>query len=210
MTDTAPDPSPAGTSDRPGEPDDLRRRTRLPEAHAWLEREYPRSDWPVLQLHATARFWLERHAWFRGAQARLAADGARWRETGGDPQDYARRTFPVLGAFLQHLDGHHRIESDRYFPAMALQEPRMAAGFALLDRDHEAIHQVLAELADAATALDRALAAGPDAPAAADRLAAVIAGAAAPLNRHLHDEEDIVVPLLTRHGDPFELADGGR
>jgi hypothetical protein len=36
----------------------------------------------------------------------------------------------------------------------------------------------------------------------------VIATAAAPLRRHLHDEEDIVVPMLTRYGDPFELAAG--
>ena len=186
-------------------PDDLHRRTGLPETYRWLERGFPRSDWPVLQLHATARFWLERHAWFRGAQARLAELGAGPGEAGAGAAAYARRTFPVLGVFLQHLDGHHRIESDHYFPAMARQEPRMAAGFALLDRDHDTIHRILAELADAAAALNRALAAGADAPAAADRLAAAIAAAGRPLTRHLDDEEDIVVPLLTRHGDPFEL-----
>ena len=86
----------------------------------------------------------------------------------------------------------------------------MQAGFALLDRDHDAIHRVLAEMAEAAVALNRALAAGAGAPAAAERLAEVMAAAGRPLIRHLDDEEDIVVPLLTLHGDPFELAKAGR
>jgi iron-sulfur cluster repair protein YtfE (RIC family) len=198
--------NPDATSPAPDASDDLHLRTALPDAYAWLERDYPRSDWPVLQLHAAARFWLERHDWFRGAHARLIQTEAQLRDD--DPRRYARAVLPVLGGFLQHLDGHHRIESEHYFPAMSVQEPRMAAGFALLDRDHDAIHRLLEELAGAAVALNRALGSGADGAAPADRLAAVIATAAAPLRRHLHDEEDIVVPMLTRYGDPFELAAG--
>lgn len=184
--------------------DHLHSRARLPEVFAWLEREHPRAEWPVLKLHASARFWLERHAWFRRTHAGLVEDGRRWRTGGGDPLGYARATLPALSAFLQHLDGHHRVESEHYFPAMALQEPRMQAGFALLDRDHDAIHQVLADLAEAAVALNRSFAARWGEAEAAEGLAKVIEAAGRPLTRHLDDEEDVVVPMLTRYGDPFE------
>lgn len=209
MTETSARPSAAPVSSG-GSEHALHERTRLPEAYAWLEREHPRADWPTLRLHAAARFWLERHAWFRTTQVRMVEQGRRFHEGGSDSLGFARATLPALSGFLQHLDGHHRIESEHYFPAMAVQEPRMQAGFDLLDRDHETIHQILAELAEAAVALQRALAAGSDAPAAAARLAAVIEGAGRPLTRHLDDEEDIVVPMLTRYGDPFELADAAR
>ena len=184
--------------------DDLHSRARLPEVFAWLEREYPRAEWPVLKLHASARFWLERHDWFRRTQAGLVGGGRRWREGGGPPLAYARATLPALSGFLQHLDGHHRIESEHYFPAMGRQEPRMQAGFALLDRDHDAIHQVLADLAEAAVALNRSFSARSGETEAAERLADVIEAAGRPLTRHLDYEEDIVVPMLTRYGDPFE------
>jgi iron-sulfur cluster repair protein YtfE (RIC family) len=187
-------------------PDDLRRRSGLPEAYAWLEREYPRSDWPKLRLHAAARIWLQRHDWFRTAHLHLQETGRAWRDAGADPRAYAREAIPPLAQFLQHLDGHHRIESEAYFPAMGRQEPRMTAGFALLDRDHDLIHGLLQGMADAANALGRGITAGADARPAAERLADVIGEAGAPLLRHLHDEEDIVVPMLTRHGDPLELA----
>jgi len=198
------DPAPLAAAAVP-EAADLHDRTGLPEAYLFLVREFPRSEWTTARLHAGARFWLERHAGFRGAHARLVAGGARWRETGGDPAAYARETLPALGGFLQHLDGHHRVESDHYFPAMRRQEPRLDAGFALLDRDHDAIHRVLEGLMEAAVALSRA-AAGDERRAAAERLAGVIEGAGRPLLRHLDDEEDIVVPMLTRYGDPLGLG----
>jgi hypothetical protein len=40
--------------------------------------------------------------------------------------------------------------------------------------------------------------------------AGVLAGSTTPLTRHFDDEEDVVVPMLTLHGDPFELKTAGR
>ena len=88
----------------------------------------------------------------------------------------------------------------------------MQAGLDLLDRDHHAIHGLLDRLAGSANGLITALNAGDGAAverSAAERLAEMLAGTRTPLLRHLEDEEDIVVPLLTRHGDPFDLARAG-
>lgn len=111
--------------------------------------------------------------------------------------------MPTLQAFLQHLDGHHRVESGHYFPQFRLIEPRIQSGLDLLDRDHDAIHAHLNALYQSAVAFHQAVAApSTDAPDHAHRLADVLDRAAPGLIRHLDDEEDIVIPLMVLKGGP--------
>jgi hypothetical protein len=87
---------------------------------------------------------------------------------------------------------------------MTRLEPRMAGGFELLDRDHAAIDALMTAMAEAAAGLDRAAAGGLDLGPSADALADEIERGGALINRHLLDEEEIIVPLFTLRGDPFE------
>ncbi len=180
-------------------------RCRLPEAYRYLEVEFPRRIWPEVRLHLTARRWLLIHDGFRADQRALAEAGAAWTEGRVDIDGYRRVVMPRLGAFLQHLDGHHHIETEHYFPVFAAAEPRMKGGFELLDRDHDAIHGLLVGMSTAAVAFDAA--AGTDRRRQADALASAIDAASGPLRRHLHDEEDVIVPQMTLRGDPFERGD---
>lgn len=70
------------------------------------------------------------------------ASVGQWRAN-GDLVALHRSLIPALQSFLQHLDGHHRIESGQYFPMMRKIEPKIGAGIDLLDRDHDAIHETL-------------------------------------------------------------------
>lgn len=151
-----------------------------------------------------AAHWLEIHGWFRGMLEGLTGLAAQWREGRFTPAQFQSLIMPRLQQFLQNLDGHHQRESRMYFPAFARQEPRIAEGIALLERDHEVVHGLLEGMFETATAFNRAIAekADPTMPGAA--LCTAIEEASGPLKRHLHDEEDIVIPLLTLHGDPFE------
>ena len=178
-------------------------RQSLPEAHLWLLETFPRLRWRDAELGEVARFWLQMHAGFRHQQAQMQALTARWR-TDGDTVILHRTLIPTLQGFLQHLDGHHRVESGHYFPVMRRVEPRIAPGIDLLDADHEAIQGHLESLFEAGLAFHRALASGAaDAADHAARLAGTLDTVAPRMERHLADEEDIVIPLIQRHADAF-------
>lgn len=177
-------------------------RTGLPGEMLYLRDAFPRERWAT-NLHPTAAFWLQMHGGFRAQQERMARTVALWRNGALDPRGLHARLIPELSAFLQHLDGHHRIESGHYFPAMRRMEPRIEAGIDLLDRDHDAVHGHLEALLTTGRAFHEAVAGGaPTASDTASRLGDALDAAAAPLLRHLEDEEDIIIPLICLKGDP--------
>lgn len=181
---------PLGLATRPG----------LPPEFLYLRDELPRDRWT--NLHEIASFWLQMHGSFRGHQAHMEGLAAQWR-AGGDLRDLHRQLVPALQSFLQHLDGHHRIESGTYFPMMRRIEPRIGAGLDLLDRDHDVIHGVLEDLFQRGLAFHQAVSSNAsDAADRASRLADTLASGAPLLARHLDDEEDIVIPLIQLRGLP--------
>ena len=182
----------------------LNGREGLEAAHRILLAELPRESWKTARLHPNAAHWLEIHAWFRQSAAELGRGAVDAKAERVEPGPFFQWAVPRLNAFLQHLDGHHRIESLHYFPAFKRQEPRLETGFELLDRDHGAIDGLLHALADEARGLQAALVAkdAEKAKTARERTALAIEAVLNPLSRHLHDEEDLIVPLLTLKGDP--------
>lgn len=180
--------------------DDLGARAGLPADLTWLREGFPRSRWSEPGLEPTAAHWLQMHAGFRAHQDHMAGLVANWRGGRLDLPGLHRALIPALQAFLQHLDGHHRIESGHYFPHFRRIEPRIQAGIDLLDRDHDAIHAHLETLFRAGQAFHQGVAGGSTDADPAARLCEALAGTAPQLARHLDDEEDIVIPLLARYG----------
>ncbi len=177
----------------------LATRTGLPADLLYLRDAYPRDRW-ASTLDETAAFWLQMHASFRGHQAHMDGLVGQWRAT-GDATALHRQLIPALQSFLQHLDGHHRVESGHYFPMMRRIEPGIGSGIDLLDRDHDAIHETLEAMFRSGLAFHQAVtASGPDVADRANRLADLIAANARPMLRHLDDEEDIVIPLIQLRG----------
>ena len=155
-------------------------------------------------LHPTARRWLQMHGGFRTHQAEMGAMVDAWRAGVTDVPTLHRTLIPALHQFLQHLDGHHRVESGHYFPALQQLEPRIATGIDLLDRDHDAIHAHIEAMVQTGRALHEAVEGGaPDAGDRVERLSDVLLLASPQLARHLDDEEDIVIPLIALRGDPL-------
>ncbi|MDP3369085.1 MAG: hemerythrin domain-containing protein [Brevundimonas sp.] len=185
----------------------LAARSGLPTEFLYLRDAFPRTRWNEAGLNPIARHWLGMHAGFRGQQAGMANLVARWRVGGMETGVVHGALIPVLHQFLQHIDAHHRIESGHYFPAMQRIEPRIEAGIALLDRDHDEIHAHIEALVTAGRGFHQAVTSGAsEARDRLGRLAEALDLAGPELARHLEDEEDIVIPLIALHGDP--LADG--
>ena len=108
-----------------GDPLALAVRAGLPAEFLYLRDELPRDRWTW--LHEVAGHWLQMHAGFRSHAGHMTALTTAFRADPADPRGLHRALIPALQSFLQHLDGHHRIESGHYFPVFRTLEPMIAA-----------------------------------------------------------------------------------
>ncbi len=181
----------------------LLRRTALPEDLRFLLEKYPREQWLQHEnVHGMAQMWLQRHDMFRELGVILSGAIDDYREDRRSAQDFAQFFAPRLNFFLGHLDGHHNVEDQHYFPVFARVETRLKRGFDILDSDHHLIHDALERNAETANAFIRGLEGPSDRLRfAADAYADENAGLVAMLSRHLDDEEDLIIPLILDRGD---------
>lgn len=174
----------------------LESRTGLPDALRVLVTQYPRDIWESHRnFDGLTRFWMERHLMFRDLNARATALCAAHLDGQMDPRDFGGQMAQTLGTLLNQLHGHHQIEDVHYFPRLATLDARLSPGFALLDTDHHALDGHIHALADSANAALRALRDGP-ARTEATALAANLQRFESVLDRHLTDEEDLVIPTI--------------
>ena len=181
----------------------LEARTGLPDDLRYLVQKYPREDWRAHDnVHGMASMWLQRHDMFRELGGILTGAIADYREGRSDARQFASFFAPRLNFFLGHLDGHHNIEDQHYFPIFARVESRLKRGFDILDSDHHLIHDALERNAGTANEFLRALDENEDRQRfAADGYASENERLVAMLKRHLDDEEDLIIPLILDRGD---------
>ena len=179
---------------------DLGQRAGLPDALRILLESYPREAWEADPgFSQLIRFWLGRHQMFRQLLERLQADAEAALDGRTDAQGYARALSRFGGMFVNELHGHHSIEDHHYFPALSRKDARLEGGFALLDADHHALDGHLNAFAERANAVLRA---DPLAwHGATGRFREGLVAFAPMLNRHLVDEEDLIVPVLLKYGE---------
>jgi hemerythrin-like domain-containing protein len=175
-------------------------RTGLPDALRALLEAYPRNSW---EGHANfgglVQFWLERHMMFRRLQELLRSDAEALMDGNADPQNYAGRLSRYGSMFVGELQGHHAIEDHHYFPVLSGRENRLKRGFEILDRDHHALDRHLNEFVERANGVLQTL----DTSGFRDSLGSFHADVSrfgAFLDRHLVDEEELVVPVILKHG----------
>lgn len=181
----------------------LETRDGLPDDLRFLVAKYPREAWQShANVHGMAGMWLQRHDMFRELGGLLTSSIGDYREGRTDARGFASFFAPRLQFFLGQLDGHHNIEDHHYFPVFARVEPRLKRGFDILDSDHHLIHDALERNAETANAFLQALSGDGDAQRfAADAYADENARLVAMLDRHLDDEEDLIIPLILDRGD---------
>ncbi len=179
----------------------LDNRAGLPEPLRILLREYPREAWEAHpQFTGLVQFWLERHMTFRKLMEMLRSDTEAMLDRNLDPQQYAARLLRFGGMLVSQLHGHHQIEDAHYFPALAELDARIAPGFDMLDRDHHALHDLIERFSVSANGVLRLV---PEGDGVRDGTAAFggeLRHFERLLRRHLSDEEELIVPVILRHG----------
>lgn len=180
---------------------DLEARGGLPDALRALLEDYPRAGWEAdPHFEGLVRFWLERHLMFRRMMAAMREDTGRLLDGAIEERAYAARLSRIGSAFVGDLHGHHQIEDAHYFPALARAEPRIARGFEILDADHQALDGLLAAFTGEADGLLRTIAGVGGARDRAGRFGGRLERLERLLARHLTDEEELVVPVVLKHG----------
>ena len=180
---------------------DIDERTGWPDALCVVLEEYPRDTWSDTRS-AMARFWIDKHNYIRRQSEALRSANDEYRAERTDAARFGGFIAPRLQRFLAELHGHHQVEDFHYFPAFRSAEPRLATGFDVLARDHELIHQGIVDVVESVNAFLAGI--GPDAGKddarniAADRYIAASNLLHERLDRHLADEEDLIIPLMIR------------
>lgn len=173
-------------------------RAGLPDALRVLLAAHPRETWEGHgNFGEMVRFWLDRHLMFREVMDRLAEDAEALLDRKIDPAAYAPRLSRFGGFLLQQLHTHHQVEDTHYFPRLVTLDARLERGFEMLEADHHAIDGLLTRFADSANAVLRAEGDIRDATAAFHREHQAFQTL---LDRHLTDEEELVVPVILETG----------
>jgi iron-sulfur cluster repair protein YtfE (RIC family) len=181
-------------------PTDLIARKGLPDELRILADRYPREAWRGhANFNGLTAFWLDRHAMFRALLERLRAETGGFAEQGLEARTYAMRLHRFAGMLIGDLHGHHSIEDQHYFPLLAAREPRLQRGFELLDADHHQLHEELDRLTGDTNAVLGAIQAALAGQEEARRLGDTLARFETFLDRHLSDEEDLIVPIILEH-----------
>lgn len=179
--------------------DDLGVRTGLPDGLYVLLRDYPRAHWEHDPgFRGLVEFWLGRHMMFRQILTALGEKCEALLAQRMEPRRFQAEFARYAGFFVQQLHGHHQIEDLHYFPKLKLMDSQIATGFDILDRDHHALDAALRSFADVANG---AIQAG-------DREIGELTNVAWDevrsfeklIERHLLDEEDLVVPVILKFG----------
>jgi hypothetical protein len=175
----------------------LETRTGLPDALRVLLERYPRAAWEGDPgFGGLVRFWLERHLMFRQVQDRLISETEAFLDDATEPVAFAGRLYGLASAQVDGLLGHHQIEDHHYFPRLQAVERRLERGFAILDADHHALDGHIRALAEDTNAVLASVAEGRPAGDDAGRLHGRLLRFGGFLDRHLTDEEDLVVPVV--------------
>ncbi|MEM8728781.1 MAG: hemerythrin domain-containing protein [Pseudomonadota bacterium] len=172
----------------------LENRAGLPDALQALIDTIPRSEWDSHpNFGGLVQFWMERHLMFRRVTETLHSDAQSAMSGKMERAVYNRRLQSHAGLLLNGLHEHHHIEDHHYFPQLVGIAPEIERALDLLEADHEAIDPMLSSLADHMTRVlreDSSLA----------ELDEVLVGFNTLLDRHLVDEEEVVVPVVLKYG----------
>lgn len=174
----------------------LEQRTGLPDALKVLLAQWPRVAWERHpNFEPLAAFWVDRHLGFRRALALLTEATQARLDATLHLATYGDTVQRLGGRLVGELHLHHNVEDHEYFPLMKVVDPRLARGFEMLDADHHRLDEWLADLTTAAERVLRAP--GQDSTGA---LLGALERFAPLLERHLEDEEDLVVPVILKTG----------
>ena len=152
-----------------------------------------------------AQFWLDKHDYFRHQCRTMQEAADEFRNGRKSPEEFSTWIAPRLQSFLGALHGHHQIEDFHYFPSFRAAEKSLEPGFDTLASDHELLHQGIVEIVKKINDFLSAVRENPQPGSdtvriAADQYCENSELLFRRLQRHLDDEEDLIIPIMLDRG----------
>lgn len=178
----------------------VQKRSTLPEKVQQTLLESTRTDWESHpRFHGKAAFFVNIHRNLLDGASQLSGALEQLLDVPeGELQDVVvqMNLLPFSRNLIGFAHHHHEIEDHGYFPQFALLYPQLDHGLKLLDGDHKVLDAALDETQLALDGLA-------DKSVSRDSLADLHKGSLALnkiLNRHIWDEEEVIIPIFLRHG----------
>ena len=176
-------------------------RNGLPLEFQTLLDDYPRAAWPKHPHFAQAiQHWLDAHRYFKRVGALLNKETQLFLDKNRSATEFTGRFGHYGSQLIKHLHAHHHWEDHEYFPELSAADNRFDAGLDMLETDHIEMDKLLGDFANTAT---RALKLSQFDPKLvyeeAGKLLITTQSIQTFLDRHLTDEEDLIVPILLHH-----------
>ena len=179
----------------------LKDRKQLPDALRVLLEDYPRLTWESDPgFDGLIRFWLDRHLMFRRILTEMRSGTEALLDRRKAPDRYAAMVSRYGGMFVNGLHEHHTIEDTHYFPKLVTKDVRIEKGFTILDQDHHDIDEFLQAFITRANDVIQTSDDRDKLQTAAGAFQTELTTLERLLNRHLTDEEDLIVPVILRYG----------
>lgn len=179
----------------------LANRKKLPEALRVLLEDYPREGWELDPgFEGLVRFWLDRHLMFRRLLAEMGSGTEALLDKKIAPERYAGLLSRYGGMFVNGLHEHHTIEDTHYFPKLSKKDPRIKRGFDILDKDHHDLDGFLSDFVGGANGVIHSSDNASRLHEGAGKFQKELRKLERLLDRHLVDEEELIVPVILRFG----------
>ncbi len=179
----------------------LNTRAGLPDALRVLLAEYPRDGWERDPgFDGLIRFWLDRHLMFRRLMTEMRSNTEALIDHKLDTGRYLSVVSRYGGMFVNGLHEHHTIEDTYYFPKLSQRDTRITKGFDILDSDHHAIDAYLNAFVEKANTVITKADNRTKLQDAAGAFQGHLTELEQLLNRHLLDEEELIVPVILKFG----------
>ena len=181
----------------------LDNRDGLPQDLLQLCVKYPRESWDKHpNLGERVQFWLSRHEMFREIIMMLEDCCQKLGNNLIDVEEFPQWFIPRLSFLLNHLDLHHKVEELHLFPIFAAAEPKLIHGFSILESDHQSIHLSADDLKiELEKLFNFKNIPGDEVKRTSENSTKKFVTLSKGLISHLHDEEDLIVPIVLDHSE---------
>lgn len=163
--------------------------------------DYPREAWPDHPNFARSiQNWMGAHRGFRQLGDLVRTTTEAFLDRDSAPDQFAGALGHYGNLLVRNLHGHHNWEDAKFFPEISAADDRFDHGLDTLESDHEVLDETINRLTRQANrAIKLVQLDETQARSEAGVLHDTAAGLERFLERHLEDEEDLIVPILLHH-----------
>lgn len=180
---------------------DIQVRPSLSAAEKFLLEDFPRENWSKHPNfgHFT-RYWLDSHQMFRQLTSSLTKLTEDFLSNNCSDREFSNVFAQNGNYFLSQLHNHHSIEDHGFFPEIRSVDDRFSSSLEILEKDHIELSELLSIFAKTGNQTINLMAEQEsDVKSETGTLHETLLRIGKNLDRHLTDEEDLIMPILLLH-----------